>query len=459
MAQAMTYAFIDTNVLLHYTFFKDVDWAKEIGVPEVVLVFAPVVLAEIDRHQFAGSRREKKRAQAVVKALDELELGSAPVALRDGAWALTLAYEPDSETYARWQLNHEVQDDRLLAALLAFREGAGAGHRVLVLTADTGLRRAKAPARQVETFKPADRLRSPDEPDEVEKDLASTRRELAAIKSAMPDMTVTFGGEKLLEFPFAAILPMQYDMRTRLLKEWRERNPRITAPGAIEIPGMGSFHTALAGFTEPSPSEADAHNSEVEQAYKRFGKYLDSWRDWVAGNFRTVRLDLVLENSGTAPAEDVDLVVWTEAKGVFRAKRPKPPSQPSVPKWRSRFDRPFEPLVRLPIMDSFRNFRDSAAEIEGPEIDEGDPTSAEFKVRRVKHLVPCQLPVVFFTFNGDEDVKSFTITFTLGAANMRERKTGSLHVKVIPGEPKPLPEPIDHDDSWPDDFADEDGTE
>jgi len=88
MTQSKTYAFVDTNVLLHYTFFKDVDWAEELGVPEVVMVFAPVVLAEIDRHQFAGGRRERKRAQAVVRALDILELGAEPVSVvtMSGRW-------------------------------------------------------------------------------------------------------------------------------------------------------------------------------------------------------------------------------------------------------------------------------------------------------------------------------------------------------------------------------------
>ena len=38
------FAFIDTNVLLHYRFFRDVDWAAALDEPEVVLVLAPVVL-------------------------------------------------------------------------------------------------------------------------------------------------------------------------------------------------------------------------------------------------------------------------------------------------------------------------------------------------------------------------------------------------------------------------------
>ena len=55
------YAFIDTNAPLHYSFFRDVDWAAVVGVRKVVLVFAPVVLTELDHHKWSGSRRERKQ--------------------------------------------------------------------------------------------------------------------------------------------------------------------------------------------------------------------------------------------------------------------------------------------------------------------------------------------------------------------------------------------------------------
>ena len=48
------FAFIDTNVLLHYRFFRDVDWAAALDEPEVVLVLAPVVLSELDDHKWSG---------------------------------------------------------------------------------------------------------------------------------------------------------------------------------------------------------------------------------------------------------------------------------------------------------------------------------------------------------------------------------------------------------------------
>ena len=35
------FAFVDTNIVLQYKPFDEVDWAAQFGVPEVTLVFTP----------------------------------------------------------------------------------------------------------------------------------------------------------------------------------------------------------------------------------------------------------------------------------------------------------------------------------------------------------------------------------------------------------------------------------
>ena len=134
------YAFIDTNVLLHYSFFRDVDWAAVVGVRKVVLVFAPVVLTELDHHKWSGSRRERKQAKVVIKALDELGLSKMPVRLREGVGVMAIANEPNELVFRREQLHAGVADDRLLASLLSFRDECGNDDRALLMTADAGLR-------------------------------------------------------------------------------------------------------------------------------------------------------------------------------------------------------------------------------------------------------------------------------------------------------------------------------
>ena len=187
------FAFIDTNVLLHYRFFRDVDWAAALDEPEVVLVLAPVVLSELDGHKWSGSRREKKRAKGVLKAIDKIELGAEAIGIRAGVSVMSIGHEPAEAVFARYRLQGGVKDDRLLASLLAFCEGRGSNHRVLLVTADAGLR-VKARVQQIKVIVPADDLAIDDEPDETERRLSAANRELAAHKSAAPDLRLTIEG-------------------------------------------------------------------------------------------------------------------------------------------------------------------------------------------------------------------------------------------------------------------------
>ena len=69
--------------------------------------------------------------------------------------------------------------------------------------------------------------------------------------------------------------------------------------------------------------------------------------------------------------------------------------------------------------------------IHGPTILEDEPRSVRYTVKRVKHHVPCDLPPVFFQFDSDEEVRSFTVGYRLVAANVHELKSDDLHVKLV----------------------------
>ena len=152
----LTFALTDTNVFVHYEFFKNVDWAAELSTREVTLVVPPVVLEELDKRKWAGTRREKERAKTVLRAFRELGLSTTPIRIRTGVSIMALDDEPDDAFLARHRLQARAADDRLLASALALKERQP-NARVLVLTGDTGLS-IKAPTRQMEVAMTADRL-------------------------------------------------------------------------------------------------------------------------------------------------------------------------------------------------------------------------------------------------------------------------------------------------------------
>ena len=176
------FAFIDTNVLLHYQFFRDVNWPKELCSEEVTLVFSPVVVEELDNRKWVGSRRDRERAKKVLKALKDLGLSTTPVEMRSGVKVVALDEEPTDALFVRHRLQPRVSDDRLLASVLGFREARDSGAAIKLITADTGLS-VKAPTRQIAVLVPDERLELDDEPDRAERDLESARRELAALRA------------------------------------------------------------------------------------------------------------------------------------------------------------------------------------------------------------------------------------------------------------------------------------
>ena len=125
---------------------------------------------------------------------------------------------------------------------------------------------------------------------------------------------------------------------------------------------------------------------------------------------------------------------------------------PELPKPRNPLD--FGITPRLPHLDpgSLR-FRDDP--IEGPNTLEDEPHSVRYTVKRVKHHVPCDLPRVYFQFDSDEDVGSFTVTYRLVAANIRKPERNDLHVKLSVSEAiePPSPEKLLSSGDEDDDFA------
>ena len=94
-------------------------------------------------------------------------------------------------------------------------------------------------------------------------------------------------------------------------------------------------------------------------------------------------------------------------------------------------------------MHALRNtawIRPSANE-QGPNIsgDDGDQV-VQYAVKRVKHHVPCTLPVVYFQFVSEHAIGSFSVNARLVAANITEPAKSTLSIEVVcvlPIDPPP----------------------
>ena len=427
---ARVFAFVDTNVLLHYRFFRDVDWAEELGADEATLVFAPVVVEELDERKWAGAGRARARAKKVLKALKGLGLSATPGKMRPGVQILALDEEPTDALFVRHRLQPRISDDRLLASVLAFAASQTSDAVIKVLTADMGLS-LKAATRQIAVAWPDERLRRDDEPDETERELKTARRELAVLRAAAPKLKLTLAGEKVLEYRVRRFGEFGTEKLEHLLEAWRSKHPYVAAtPDSIVIPGGSRIPLGgLAGFPGFwSKKDAARHNADIDRVSREYEAFLQRWPACVNALTCCIEFRFVLENSGTAPADDIDLLISAQANGKWLQALPELPKPPAMPKPRDPLDiRSMVQSTRPWDLGSLR-FRDDP--IHGPIILEDEPRSVRYTVKRVKHHVPCDLPPVFFQFDSDEEVRPFTVGYRLVAANVQEPKSDDLHVKL-----------------------------
>lgn len=441
------YAFVDTNLLLEFKLFGEIDWPALLGNRKVALVMAPIVLGEIDRFKHAGTKRQKNRARAVSKAFDELELSHQPVPLRENVEIMAIADEPSDATFEIQRLQRDVNDDCLLAALIEFRDRLKSGEVVLI-TDDTILR-VKARPRGIVVLKPDESLRLPDEPDETERKLAAANRELATLKSSAPKLRATLDGKTHAAFTVQFVTPLPDKQMVALLAGWRKRYPHVEpTPETVDGPGglamSLKMFDGLPGFGYISKEQAEKRNKARDQIFADYKEYLEIWHAIVNRRRSTLRLPFSLNNDGTAPADDVHVEFSTEGSGVWLERPHTRPKPPALLKARNPLD-----FVYPSVMPAI-NYAGTHTnpDLDGPEILAGAPPLVRYWVRRVKHGVPCGLPQVYFAFETTEDVGSFTIHYRINAGNVRDPVEGQIGVRVdtpapTPPPMPPSPEPLD----------------
>ena len=373
--------------------------------------------------------RDAARAKKVLKALKRLGLSAMPAKMRPGVHILALDEEPTDALFVRHRLQPRINDDRLLASVLAFEASQTSSAAIRVLTADMGLS-LKAATRQIVAASPDECLRRDDEPDETERELETARRKLAGLRAAAPKLKLTLAGHDVLEYRVRRFAELAADEVNRLLEAWRSKHPYVTAkPDWIVKSGGGKASLAglsgLPGFR--SQNQAARYNAEVDRVHREYEAFLRRWPACLNALARCIEFRFVLENAGTAPADDIDVLISARANGKWLEEFPEFPKPPAMTRLRHPLDfrsmaqvGPWD-LGSLPVRDD---------PIRGPITREDEPASVRYTVKRVKHHVPCDLPAVFFQFDSDEEVRSFTLGYRLVAANVQEPKSNDLHVKL-----------------------------
>jgi hypothetical protein len=445
-------AFLDTNVYLHYQPFDQIDWRGALQANSVTIVVPPVVVRELNQHKALHPRpRVRKRAATVLRRLTGLLESDSGVKLPQDTDVLIEDRDPTID-FAAHQLSHEVQDDQLIASVIMYKTERPEDDVVLV-TSDTGLTLlAKAKRLAIATAGLPDTLKLPEEPDPKDKQLRELQHELQELKLRTPRLSLVFDdGSDHRTFVLRGPLELRQADLDSKLEDIKQRypkrgdEPKPIPKGASNALESLSVH-AMAAFSlgAVAPEEIVRYNSELDDFYTAYAEYFK--RDLSLRNLerRTVRLEILLANDGTAPADDIDILMLfpsgfrltTELQSLERWKPPMPPSKPRTPleqlteSTRSFYDVLPSSFERYTMDSIIGSGNVATPNVSPPTITELDSYEVRFQVERIKHhMQECSDPL-FVMFESFETAQSFHIDYQILAANVPHEVTGQLHVIV-----------------------------
>jgi hypothetical protein len=265
MSESDIYAFFDTNTALHFKRPDLINWNALLNSTTIFIVVTPIVVRELEQQKIHNrSRKLRERAQGILLWLaDFVDQEDAPE-IRSGVRLLFLRHSPSIDFEAN-KLSRSISDDELIASALEFKSQHGV--EVVLLTADLGLR-MKLPPHGLKGVALSESDRLPEEPDESEKELIHTRRELARYASRIPKLELKFADGK----QFSEILMIE--------------------PGPSSLPRLP--HIQLMGYID-------------EPSRERIAKYQREFAVWAQQIPLFFDCNLVIENTGTAEATDVSI--------------------------------------------------------------------------------------------------------------------------------------------------------
>jgi hypothetical protein len=432
--------FVDTNILLHFKIFSELDWPAIVSQGTAKILFAPIVVRELDEHKIGGSSRKvRERARVVIGKLKEIQaIGSFRINEREIEVSF-LSNEPQVDWHLM-QLDPTINDDRLLASMLLFSQSEKIPlDQLTLVTNDFGLY-LKATARRIATIELPDSFALTLIEDPTDSELKKAKGELQKLRIQFPKLNIHFAGgftdidhkDFVLKQARPAPTELETSDRTKEVEaELLRKVPALNTPSSTKQT-LGELMGIVAVSPERIKEYRDAIASYV-QAYPSYVKKQYESRERLS---RCLRLDLVLSNSGGAPADDSDVFLHFPDGFDLIAQEPLEIGIPEPPK------PPKNMLQELQESLSYsRNFPDlsyltprghtiSAPNVSSLQITRTNSYDVRLAVNKIKHNMEIALDPMWVVFPAYDSAKSFSFRYEILTANFPDQFRGELHVII-----------------------------
>lgn len=431
--------FPDTNLFLHFRPLNEIDWCAVLNASNVEIKIAPVVTHELEEKKVLHPLQKiRERAN---KALRLLHTYLQKPQVREGVILELLTKEATADSARFHGLNFQLGDDRLIGSICSYQQDHP-DIPCLLVTNDLPLT-VKATHYQIPLAPLDDSFQLPQEPDTAEKKIKQLEQELLKYKSREPVLSVTFeNGEQYMRFQIGepgGVAPNQEkEIQTKIdeiKKEYPllETTPRVSGQPAPTTSPLLNFteqmQQALQGLSDLSRQARENYNERMFSYHSAFERYLRGTIDFPDRQKRTLKLSLILDNTGTCPAEDIHVLLHFP-NGFTLYDEKHIPAQPTEP------EAPSKELNLLPSTYLFQTFAGIEPRIPLPRnpnlptIRKTNSYDVTFERPKLNHGFIYELGPLFVSFDSWDSVGSFSIKYIVHAANLIEEKRGELGVVV-----------------------------
>lgn len=437
----MASLFLDTNIFLHFVFFDEIPW-NELVNDDYRIIIAPVVIAELDKQKRHHVSKIASRAKSVLNKVEFIleHPNSYPLDY--------LTSRPHEQTFDKFNLYSSEQDDSLLASIKEYTESKE-GTRVLLVTHDTGPF-LKAISLGIDAIKMDERFLMPSEKSDEQKEIEKLRKELNGFKNAIPKLSLSFvGGTNVLT---ADMNPMDETVENYLSKRFLAEIGDLSAleyidedtfrkitvekiKASSDLREKSALQALLISpFPTLSKEQVDEYNRDLKSYQENYHSYLSQCfaRERIIS--LSLLINLQLDNSGTSPADDIDVQLhfpdgfklMEESDLPKDAHKPRPPYRP-----RHRFDfnlgdtwGAVRNWPRGPVIPT------SQVNLNEPTIRQTNSYEVEFNFDSIKHGQRELLTPLIVVFPSADQIINFTIDYKIYARNIPFTTNGCLHVKI-----------------------------
>jgi hypothetical protein len=421
--QRMIHVFLDTNILIHFRRFDQIDWKEVLNTQEpIAIVFAAIVISELDKHKYNSTRRVSQRAKKLLPFFEKIIEDSSCCKYE----VRFLTNKPSETTFVNHKLDVKDADDNLLASIIEYARTIAKEDSVVYVTNDIGPR-LKSKSLSISAIKPNEDDQISD-PDELEQENQQLKKQVLELKNKTPYLEFTFSDDQnVLVAKRSRKMKTKDEFVEEQLRKIKEQYPPMSLRDSQNASqSMLSFSVSRAQISD--------YNDRLVEFYNEYLEYFESIYGYGYFKNNAIQVQFVLKNTGTSPGENIDVdlhfpdgfEVIAEGDVPEVSDEPKPPHKPKNP-----LDFQIPSIGHLNSMLNRAN--SPAGKINfpkpGPTIKKTNSYDVNFHVKTLKHHHKEALDILYAKFDDISKARGFTIDYRITAANIPLPVSGQLHIK------------------------------